>query len=71
MGVDFKLTDWQQEVVEVEPKGTLIVTGRVGSGKTRAIAERIKRLSDSGNVLFLAYNTTIVQHMRELVGGAY
>jgi len=46
-------------------KGSVIVNAKAGSGKTTTIIEACNRLSDGLSVLFLAFNTSIVNELRE------
>lgn len=67
------LSNKQQECVFFKPKGTLLVQGVAGSGKTTVVLERARHLDERGShngdgpkLLVLTYNRALTSWIREL-----
>ena len=50
----------------LEEQPTALIQGCAGTGKTLLAAEKAKRLSNDGKVLFLCFNKYLVSHLREM-----
>lgn len=63
------LSDKQQEIVELN-EGSFLVLASAGSGKTRVLTERIKRLSESpdGKILAITFTNKAAAEIRERLG---
>lgn len=62
-----KLTNEQLYLLDyLEEQKTAAIQGAAGTGKTMIAVEKAKRLSESGNVLFLCFNRYLKEHLQSL-----
>ncbi len=64
---EIKLDEYQQQIVDFDPSGHLLVRGQAGSGKTTVLAARAGRvisIYETGRILFLTYNTALSDYVR-------
>ncbi|MBK8625820.1 MAG: UvrD-helicase domain-containing protein, partial [Saprospiraceae bacterium] len=63
------LSHKQQRIVDIND-GAFLVLASAGSGKTRVLTERIKRLSDSadGKILAITFTNKAANEIRERLG---
>lgn len=66
-----KLSAKQESIVNLN-QGAYLVLASAGSGKTRVLTERIKRLSDSadGKILAITFTNKAASEIRERLGGS-
>lgn len=66
-----KLSAKQESIVKLN-QGAYLVLASAGSGKTRVLTERIKRLSDSvdGKILAITFTNKAASEIRERLGGS-
>lgn len=66
-----KLSTKQESIVNLN-QGAYLVLASAGSGKTRVLTERIKRLSDSidGKILAITFTNKAASEIRERLGGS-
>ncbi|PQJ78965.1 ATP-dependent helicase [Polaribacter porphyrae] len=66
-----KLSEKQESIVNLN-QGAYLVLASAGSGKTRVLTERIKRLSDSidGKILAITFTNKAASEIRERLGGS-
>ncbi len=66
-----KLSAKQESIVKLD-HGAYLVLASAGSGKTRVLTERIKRLSDSvdGKILAITFTNKAASEIRERLGGS-
>lgn len=66
-----KLSEKQENIVNLN-QGAYLVLASAGSGKTRVLTERIKRLSDStdGKILAITFTNKAASEIRERLGGS-
>ncbi|MCF6241649.1 MAG: ATP-dependent helicase [Bacteroidales bacterium] len=66
-----KLSQKQESIVNLN-QGAYLVLASAGSGKTRVLTERIKRLSDSedGKILAITFTNKAASEIRERLGGS-
>lgn len=66
---EIKLSPKQQEIVEIKD-GAFLVLASAGSGKTRVLTERIKRLSETpeGKILAITFTNKAAAEIRERLG---
>jgi superfamily I DNA/RNA helicase len=63
------ITDIQKKCIEFQPKGSLLVNGIPGSGKTTILIERARYLQQKKmekNILLLAYNRSMTSYLQQL-----
>jgi superfamily I DNA/RNA helicase len=66
----FELSSRQQVVVDLDMKGTLLVRGQAGCGKTTVLAARAGRISSiisKGTLLFLTYNAALKTYVERIL----
>lgn len=71
MKTKIKLSAKQESIVNLN-QGAYLVLASAGSGKTRVLTERIKRLSDSinGKILAITFTNKAASEIRERLGGS-
>ncbi|MFJ5762791.1 3'-5' exonuclease [Neobacillus sp. NPDC093182] len=62
------ITDIQKKCIEFQPKGSLLVNGIPGSGKTTILIERARYLQKKmeKKILLLAYNRSMTSYLKQL-----
>jgi superfamily I DNA/RNA helicase len=69
MAKDIKLSKKQKNCISFQPKGSLLVRGIPGSGKTTILLERasfLQEFDQASSVIFLTYSRTLARFVRQL-----